>query len=462
MPSIPFTISPAPGIADDFIAVIYNSLSPGAEVDRITAPAPHNSPFDFNFVNIPGGIYIVKIHETPGGGVLGFLRHDFWVDATLEKVLAYDPKTFQVGLGRSAPYYDPADQSDTYTNPDLNNLKYTVFKPGYGPLDWDSDITPIAGGGFKFTNNQKFGQDEVYTMLISNLVLQPTTASSLVYPKDILNITANTTFGPSHYNSLLEINTGQSVLEIAINLSSIPDGTQFGINTHRHNGALITVALIITGGNCILNGRAEGTIYINRSEDATFFVKSGELRVVNWNGEYRRVGEKIYSEDAPPTIANILPFTGVWVEKNTYRRLWFWYVARLAPGQIFTGTDDVAPTGADVYKWGVGANKMYVPNYADRVLKVNNNGQSDNEYQADSVGPADVRARVFTGQGIRNNQSHGDGVAALATYGDGGEIRTDGATGTNNNSVRIDAWPIISAIGETRVKSIAVRAYVII
>src|SRR6478735_2891664 len=137
MPNIQFTITPAPGIANDLIAVIYNTISPAAEIDRILKAPPHAAPHDFSFTNLPVGTYIVKIYESPDGITLGTLRHDFWVNAAIDNVSAYTIKTFQVGLGRPAPYYDPAHEATNYINPDLNGLSYTVFKPGYGPLSWE-------------------------------------------------------------------------------------------------------------------------------------------------------------------------------------------------------------------------------------------------------------------------------------------------------------------------------------
>jgi hypothetical protein len=459
MANVEFTISPAPGIINDMIAVLYDGA---AEITRLPIPAPHTSPQNLNFTNVVPKTYIVKIHETPGAGVLGTLRHDFWVDASLQKLKAYDVVTFQVGLGRGTPYYDPADQDTDYINPDIDGLTYTVFKPGYGPLDWAADITPRTGGGFTFTNGQKFAQDEIYTLLISNLIAQPITQSATGFPDGVVDITADTAFGSVHYNKMLAVDPHQEVLNITINLSSVPDGTKFCINTHRHNGVLINVALILSGGACIVNGRAETSVFVGKAEEVTLFKTGSEIKILNWDGDHRRIGEKIYSDGTPPTIPNILPFTGFWLEKIRVPRLWYWYVNRLAPDQVFSGTDDITPTGNNIRKWGIGSAKIWIPNYQAMTFKINNGGFLDNDYQPDSLGPGDIKTTAYTGATVGHNFLVNDGIGFAATHGDGGEVSTDHAFGTNRNTARTSTWPVISPTGENNIRSVWVRSYVII
>jgi len=467
MASIPFTISPAPGIINDLIAVIYETSAPAAEVDRQTIPAPHDSPANVNFPGIPPAVYIVKIFETPDGTTLGTLRHDFWVDAALEKVLAYEPLTFQVGLGRGAPNYDPNDQDTSYINPDLDGQTYTVFKPGYGPLSWDADITPLAGGGFMFTNSQVFAQDEIYTILISNLVAQPANTASTAFPVDYLGpFGADLVFDSTHYNNMLEfINTTQEVITLSVDLATIPNGVKFGINTHRHAGpnTLLNVQILLTNGVCLLNGRAEGLVIVGKAEEAVFYNKNGELKIVSWSGDICNVGRKILDGGFSPVIANALPLTGYWIHKSRVPRFWYYYVNRLGGGQVWFGTDGVDP-GANTnrYKWGIGATMIWIPDHKGIHYKNNFGGYADHEWEVDGLGPGQVRTFVFTGQGINKTQSHGGGVGPIASYGDGGFITIDSASGTNNNSVRIDPFEVISPYGENRVRSLAVSPYVII
>jgi hypothetical protein len=460
MANVGFTISPAPGVTNDLIAVIYKTTAPAAEVDRLLKAAPHASPYDFNFTDLVPGTYIVKIHETPDGTTLGNLRHDFWVDASLQKLLSYEVKTFQVGLGRGTPYYDPADGDTDYINPDLDGLTYTVFKPGYGPLDWAANITGYTGGGFSFTDGQKFSQDEIYTILVSNLVQQPLSPVGTGYPEDIIDVTGDISFTSTHYNNLLEVNSSATIVTITIaDITTIPDGTKFGINTHNGTQRYVTLQLPV-GKYCLINGVQRNAVYVGRAAEVEFIKKGNYLRVVNGGEDFRRVGEKVFTDGNPPV--NGLAFVGGWKLKTDYPRAFNWYVNTLPVGELGTGTDDITPAGDNIRKWIIGTNKFWVPDHRDMSYRVTDGTRLANSYQADAVGPGTVKTRAFTGNGVGHNGISGGGVGFLATYGDGGAITTDSASGTSNNSVRTDPWDLISAAGENRVKNVAVNAYVII
>lgn len=461
MANVAFTISPAPGITNDLIAVIYKTTAPAAEIGRIVKNPPHASPHNFDFTDLDPGTYIVKIHESPDGSTLGNLRHDFWVDATLQKLQSYEVKTFQVGLGRGTPYYDPADQDEDYINTDLDGLTYTVFKPGYGPLDWDANITPYTGGGFSFTDGQKFSQDEIYTILISNLVTQPiVSGGGNSYPEDIVEFTGDIAFGSTHYNMLLEANSSNAIVTITIaDLSSVPDGTLFGINTHNGSQRYVTLQLPATK-YCLINGSQRNAAYIGKGEEVTFIKKGNYLRIVNWDGDYRRVGEKVFADGNAP--ANGIALTGQWLLKTDYPRIFNWYVNNLPVGEFGTGTDDVTPSGDNIRKWIIGTSKFWIPDHRNMHYRVTDGTRLANSYQADSVGPGNVRTSSWTGNGIGKNGVGSGGVGFLATMGDGGAISSDSASGTNNNSARTGTWTIVSPEGESRVKNVAANVYVII
>lgn len=462
MANVAFTISPAPGITNDLIAVIYKTTAPAAEIDRIVKNPPHASPYDFNFTNLAAGVYIVKIHESPDGVTLGTLRHDFWVDASLQKLQAYTVLTFQVGLGRGAPYYDPADQDADYINPDINGFTYTVFKPGYGPLDWAANIAPYTGGGFSFTDGQKFAQDEIYTLLVSNLVVQPIQQSGVGYPDDVISLTADTAFSSSHYNKLLEVDSSVALLTISIaDLTTIPDGTLFGINTQKHNDTLRYAILQLPAGKfCYINGVQRNALYLGRAEEAWFIKKGNFLRIVNWDGDYRRIGEKVFPDGNAP--ANGIALIGQWLAQADYPRLFNWYVNNLPVGELGSGTDDVTPSGDNIRKWIIGTSKFWVPDHRNMHYRVTDGSRLSNSYQADSVGPANIRTTAWTGGGIGHNGVSSTSVGFLATLGDGGAISSDSASGTNNNTARTSEWSLVSPTGETRVKNLAVNVYVII
>lgn len=460
MANVAFTMSPAPGVINDMIAVLYDGA---AEVDRIDIPAPHDSPVDLDFINVAAKTYNVKIHETPGGGVLGNLRHDFWVDASLQKLSGYTVKTFQVGAGRGTPYYDPADQDDEYINPDLDGLDYTVFKPGYGPLDWTANITPHTGGGFDFTDGQKFDQDAIYTILISNLVLQPIpSGSGGSFPADIVEVTADLAFTSAHYNMLLAVDASTAFVTITLPpFATIPDGVKFIINTERHNDVLTNCILQLPAGKqCFLNAGQFNTVYIGNNEQASFIKKGDYLIVIDWPGDRHRLGEIVLADGIPPV--NGLELNGGWVLKTDYPRGFNWYVNNLPPSELGTGTDDVTPSGNNIRKWIIGVNKFWKPDHRNVHYRVTDGSRLANDYQADEIGPGEIKTIVRTGGSIGKNSLTSDDIGLLASEGDGGEVTSDSQSGTNRNTARSEKFSTISPNGENRVKNVAKNAYVII
>jgi hypothetical protein len=147
MAEISFNISAAPSITNDLIAVIYNTLAPGAEVARIVDSTDHSSPQNFQFSNLAPGVYIVKIHESPDGVTLGNLRHDFWVDAVTNQQVTIEDRWYTVdGLAAYDPVSGQNDIPDSYLN---GRTIVGVFKEGFRYLEPVTEWTTIAGGGTK-------------------------------------------------------------------------------------------------------------------------------------------------------------------------------------------------------------------------------------------------------------------------------------------------------------------------
>jgi hypothetical protein len=442
------------------IAVLYDQG--GAEIDRLPIPAPHSSPQNLDFINVAPKTYQVKIHETPDGVTLANLRHDFWVDASLSKLFAYTVKTFQVDLGRGAPYYDPAAGTSDYINPDLDQLDYTVFKPGYGPLDWAADITPYTGGGFSFTNGQVFAQDEIYTILVNNLLQQPVTQSGASFPEDIVEITASVVFSSAHYNMLLEIIAPAAFLTITMPpFNTIPDGTKFIINTERHNDVLTNCILQLpTGKQCFVGNNQYNTVYMGRNEEAAFIKKGDYLKLLHWHGDRNRIGEIILKDGNPP--ANSLALTGFWILQTDIPRGFNWYINTLPPSELASGTDNVTPTGNDIRKWVIGATMVWVPDHRNMHYRVSDGTRLANSFQDGELGPGTIKTTAWTGNGIGKNSLTSDSIGFLATQGDGGSISSDSQSGTNRNTARTLTFSTITPNGEHRVKNVAKIAYVII
>lgn len=438
MANIKFTISPAPGITNDLIAVLYKTTAPAAEVDRILKEAPHPDPYNFEFTDLDSGEYLVKIHESPDGTTLGNLRHDFWVDAGLNRLEAYSILDVIVDRGNGAPNYDPVEDDDEYVNPDINGLTYVVFKPGFGALVWDYHIEALVGGGFKFINGQKFGPGEEYTLLISNLVeTASTTPSSKSFPEDTFQIPGDSAFSSTFYNKLCEVNSVNEVVTVNIaDITTIPDGTKFLISTMTGIQRYVTLQLP-TGKFCVVNFAQRNAVYIGRAETASFMKKGDYLHIIHWEGDHRRVGEIVHSGPGP----NKLALTGAWVLKTDYPRLFNWYVNNIDPGELGTGTQDVTPDAANKTKWIIGTTKFWVPDHRDLHYRNSGTGRLAGSYQADQVGQF-----TFTGMEMQKSGTS-NRVIVVANINDvvlGSPIVT------------------INAGSENRVKNVAANAYVII
>lgn len=463
-------MSPAPGISNKLVAVIYNTITPAAEVARQVFNPPHSAPRSVSFPNVPIGTYIVKVHQSTDGIVLGNIEQDFWVNASISNVTAYTIKTFQVGLGRSAPYYDPSDGDVDYVNPDLDGLDYIVFKSGYGPLDWANDINPFAGGGFSFINGQVFSQDEVYTILINNLTQTVAGGSTQSFPIGVIaTINTNFTFNSTHYNKILEIVSVNNLVITMPNLATIPDGTQFAVNTHILVDDSYTapfryaVLQMAVGESCLIYNNALGTVHIGRGEEVTFIKFGTILRVMNGADGYRDLGRYVYYSSKPPKSS--LHLSGGWYDKVIFGRIFNEYINRLDPGEVVIGVDDSIPSAENRVKWIIGTNKFWVPDHGglfhrpSDVSSVIDPIRYPNTYQAD------------------DNKAHNHVTApynrsiARASEAGGNQIpQVDGSNSNANQKYRVAGmddtrWgdaTIISQGSESRPKNVTVNAYVLI
>lgn len=466
MASISLQISPAPGVTNDFIAVIYKTTAPAAEVDRILIEAPHDEPQSFQFNDLVPGTYVGKVHDTPDGEILGNIRHDFWADASVLKLNAYTILDVVVDRGMGAPKYDPAHEDTQYVNPDLDGLTYLVFKPGFGPLVWGLDIQEITGGGFEFINGQDFQNNEAYTILISNLTQTSITETGgASYPEDVVEIPGNITFGASHYNKLIQVNSANEIVTITIAaLEIIPDGTKFGISSQTGIQRYVTLQLP-TGKFCIVNFAQRNHVYIGRAE-TIHFIKKGEsyLHISSWDGDYRRVGE--YVDSSGYGGPNKLELAGGWVTKTSIPRIFNWYINVLPVDELGEGDEDVTPDADNITKWIIGPTKVWFPDFSGRFRRT---VSSDNT--VDLGGP-----RKAGSYQADDNKAHNHVTApynkasARASEVDG--TNTTGSTDGNGATTEyriaamdITKWTAATIVDqgtESRPKNVAVNVYVII
>lgn len=360
------------GITDHLKFVMREVSAPLATVySQLFAP-PHNTVRIFIVPDLnPVNHYVDWYRSNADGDELELL-HTTEVDVALQEEMAFTPLEFLVGgINTGAPNYDPAADQDEYNNPDLVGLQYQVFRPGYGPLSWDNDIEELPGGGFKLLNGQIFGEGERYTLFIfKKTTFNGAGSGSKPLITDFVEITGNVTFDSSHYAKMLEANASVNLTVDIPSIASIPEGATFGINTHNGTQKYVTVQLS-SGAYCLVGGVQRNAIYIGRDEEVLFFKKGTTLKVISWQGDFRRVGEFVKGSGIAPI--NSLATTGGWYLKTSYPRLFNWFINALPIGELGTGTDDVTPSDANKTKWIIGATKFWVPDsrdYFERVAPV--------------------------------------------------------------------------------------------
>lgn len=369
----------------DFLMVVRENSNLLAEVYRSDLLEPPHSQRNITVDNLNPVMHTVQFWTTIDGTTLGELRGQCEIDASISNTTSFDFIQFIVDRGQGAPAYDPASGQGQYVNTDLDGKDYVVFKPGFGALIWGLHIDTITGGGFEYIDGQEFSNAEEYTIMINNLVTTSDASSGRGYPDGVVEFTGDITFGSTHYNKLLEANCAGALPVIDIpSIDAIPENTVFGINTHNGSQRYVTLQLD-SGKYCLVFGQQRNAVYIGKGEEVTFIKKGAYLRIVNWDGDYRRIGERVFTDSTPPV--NSIEEGAGWLLKTDYPRLFNWYIDELNPAETVSGTDDVQPSVQDRGKWNIGATKFWVPDRRGKFNR-NNDGLSEpGDYGAPSLGP---------------------------------------------------------------------------
>jgi hypothetical protein len=373
------------GITENVIVVAREMSNLVAEVDRIFYAAPH-SQRNFTFINLNPVMHQIEIWTTSGSdetGPLLALKGKCDIDASIDNDVSFSHLSFVVDRGYGAPNYDPISGDNTYVNPELDiGIDYMVFKSGFGPLIFGIHIEKDAHG-FHFIDGQIFSNGEEYSLLVFKAI-NTATVSGKAFPDDIIELAINTDFGTTHYNKIIEANSFNTIVNLTIlDMNLLPENLLFGINTHGGNQRYVALILPI-GAICNVSGVPRNIIYLAKGESATFIKKAGALRIINWNGDYTRIGERVSTDGKPPV--NGLAETGGWYLKADYPRLYEWYVNELPMGNFGVGVQDTIPDQVNRGKWIIGSTKFWVP---DRSSKFDRNagttGRVSGDYEVDGI-----------------------------------------------------------------------------
>jgi hypothetical protein len=419
--------------------------------------------------NLNPVMHQVELWTTLDGVTLNTMRGRCEIDASQYSDVAFDTITFIAGRGLGAPHYDPApDPNDQYDNENLAGEDYIVFKPGFGPLIWDVHIEKVLTGGFKYINGQVFGDGEEYTLIVNNATTAQVTQSGNGYPEGVVEINNNVDLSAVHYKKLLEVTASMNITVTIPDIDTIPDGTVFGVNTHslpNANLKYVTLQLPV-GKYCMVNGQQENAVYVGRAEEITLIKKGDYLRIVNWDGDYRRVGQRADGDGVAPT--NSLPRTGGWYSQSQYPRIFNWHVLKIPLSELGTGLDDSVPDEANRARWIIGATKFWVPDHGGYVTRV-----LDPNADVDPQGGS----RVANSLQLDDNKEHNHVIApynrAIARASDVDNTNTPSGVDSSNPTTeyRVAAmdlakWGLATIVNsggsEARMKNVAAAGYVII
>jgi hypothetical protein len=361
------------GILDYLIVIARKSTAPLAEAARQTFPGPQPTTRNIEFDNLDPAIYYFDWRESADGVDLGILLATFTVDVANQRILL-ERRFYQTG---GTGDHDPVPDDNKIVDPYLNGKNITgVFKEGFRYLvspDYTyKEFEPISGGGVQLLGSLVFSADEIVAVEISYSDLSSSTSGGS-FPLDFILKTADFTLDSSYYNVVIEANKAGTTLLIGMPaLTSIPDGTKFGINTHQATQRQVNLQLGV-GDYCLVGGNQRNSVFVGKGEEVVFQKKGLYLRVLSWAGDWRRVGELV-EQDTPPL--NAIPETGSWQLFTDYLRLFYWYINVLPGGQLGTGTYPTIPDPNNNTKWIIdGANgRFWVPDSRECFNKATNGG----------------------------------------------------------------------------------------
>jgi hypothetical protein len=314
----------------DYLRLIVREVSnPTAEVANIVYDPPQPTSRNIVITDLNPVMHYFDFYECTGpSDNPGTLLSTFTIDVGLINQTAIEFIEFIVDGGNA---HDPASGTITYTNTELDGADYNVTQRGIGPRSFQDEIEKVAGGGFKLLNGEKFNSLDRWFIIVA---LTTTTVPPIISKglfADVLEITTNTTISSTHYNCLLEANASGAILTITFpSLSSIPENTMFGFNTHFGSQRYMTIQLQ-SGEKIRFMGAEKNVTWLGKRETLCIIKKGSLLKVFEYNGDYLRVGEIVKSNIQLP---NSLPETGGWYNNADYPRFYTEYVSQIISGQL--------------------------------------------------------------------------------------------------------------------------------
>jgi len=353
-------------IPDYLIINLREVGAPTIVVDSQVIPPPVPVSQNLTFVGLNNVTHYVDLRRSSDGTTLGLLLGTWIVNIT-ETTSAVETRFYKVdGVGA----YDPISGTNTITDPYLaGKAVLGVFKEGFRFMVPNLEFTHVSDTVSVFRNdppiNDSFSTGEWVMILINKMVALPSSGSSSTggFPADIVEITADLTLDNSHFNKMMEANSGAQVLTATMPpFNTIPDKTRFGFNTHNADYAsgqrYLRIVIDPSAVNYALHrGKNKAVIFLGKGESIVLIKKGSYMRVLDESGDSNRVGQLVY-DDMPPL--NSIPEVGGWFDFDEYGRLYYDYVSELNPAQLGSGTYPTTPIVLERFKWIIdGVNKKF-------------------------------------------------------------------------------------------------------
>lgn len=284
-----YQISKAPARLENMEVKIYEAESPnpGSEVytevipekDAMGVPTPGAGHQVINTITANGldsVVHIVRLY----GVTSGELIHEYNAEPKVDVVTVFDPIQFKIGDGGP---YTPAADSNSYTNPILENLvaaDYLIHRNNYGFL-FDQvhyEVTDSATGTWGLLTTDVFGDGEEFTIQMKPKAVSTVVNDSVVgkWFKGFLDVSANTSYSNTHLRKLVRF-SGSPEYTFLIT-DNVPIGYMFAF---QHYGSAGTAKVKFQNGTLLWAGSPKASIDIPRYSEGGF-VWDG----TNWNVVY--------------------------------------------------------------------------------------------------------------------------------------------------------------------------------
>lgn len=419
MAHIKQTISAAPGILTPIIVVLYKTSAPTSEYARLTIPLPHTAPYIYEFSSVDPDIYNVKHYSTPDGTTLGTVLKDFFCDSTLN-VITEDSKFYTVD---GPDPEDPVSGTDTITDAPFidGNTVVELFQEGFRQLEPGVEWRQDPGGVIKLLGGilNNGGQKWFVRIKISSA----TTTAGYNDTFSIIDVvTGDVTLGSGHYNHTILVTSSPNKQTTTLPLiGTVPDGKGFVV-VHDRGNAINVIVKAQSGEVIRFRGQDKNQVVLGIGEIIKIIKKGSKYYVLDFNGQWERVGEFIgwYSN----LKDNFVPLSGGEFDPSIYVRLGE-LVDSLDPSLVvdYTAFDSTAVfNGETVYhKRGffakdAGTGKIKVPDLSAKGIRfLKNYGGSDAD-RADNIpgGYQHDRMRDHNHKDLQGEDtSHGSSSSAL-------------------------------------------------